>query len=453
MNLWHKISNIGIQNSLSEADVRRARLTNRLLFIGFCLSLTYIPVFIKQNSMPLLINVCTLIVALGSLFFLVRKSQHNLAAILLCFFLITHMILSGVMIQGGTGRYFLFLFSIIGFAIVQQQRIGILIFVYAVSGFFLSEYIHLWVEPIITRTSDSNHAVYVLNMLIIFMGGFFLIFHYKRGNAVYEADIIAQKGQIEKQHDQLTETHKEIKDSIRYAKRIQAAILPQQKELDAQLNDYFVLYEPKDIVAGDFYWLEKKDNKVFFAVADCTGHGVPGAMVSVICNNALNRSVRELNLSDPGKILDACRNIVVQEFEKSDEEVRDGMDITLITIEGNNLQFAGANNSLWILRNNEHITLRADKQPIGKFEINLPYSTKDFELQKGDVLYLFSDGYADQFGGEKGKKLKLKALLELFLAINQRPMKDQKEELLQFFNDWRTGYEQVDDVCVVGVRI
>jgi serine phosphatase RsbU (regulator of sigma subunit) len=226
------------------------------------------------------------------------------------------------------------------------------------------------------------------------------------------------------------------------------------------LQESFILYKPKDIVAGDFYWLEsvpgpgKNDSPlVLFAAADCTGHGVPGAMVSVVCNNGLNRSVREYGLTDPGKILDKTREIVVQEFEKSEEEVKDGMDIALCSLKGTTLQYAGAHNPLWIIRNGELLETKANKQPIGKFDNPEPYTTHTIELQKGDSVYIFSDGFADQFGGDNGKKLKTANFKKLLLSIQKENMQKQKELIDEAFESWKGNIEQLDDVCVIGVKI
>ena len=192
---------------------------------------------------------------------------------------------------------------------------------------------------------------------------------------------------------------------------------------------------------------------MLFAAADCTGHGVPGAMVSVICNNGLNRSVREYGLTDPGKILDKTREIVISEFEKSEEEVKDGMDIALCSIENNILKYAGAHNPLWIIRNDEIIECKANKQPIGKYDSLESYKTHLVELQQGDSIYIFSDGFADQFGGEKGKKLKTGNLKKLLLSFQNESMQKQKDLLNQAFENWKGELEQLDDVCVIGVRI
>ena len=204
-----------------------------------------------------------------------------------------------------------------------------------------------------------------------------------------KAEVEQQKEVLELAHDELEEKNQEIMDSIVYAKRIQSAILPPLKLVKKYLQESFILYKPKDVVAGDFYWMENKDGKVLFAAADCTGHGVPGAMVSVVCNNGLNRSVREHGLTIPGEILDKTREIVVNEFEKSEEDVKDGMDIALCSIEGMKLQYAGAYNPLWIIRNGEVLETKANKQPIGQFEKPEPYTTHSFDLEKGDAIYIF----------------------------------------------------------------
>lgn len=254
-------------------------------------------------------------------------------------------------------------------------------------------------------------------------------------------------------HQELKEKNDEILDSIAYAKRIQTAILPPEKMVKALLPNSFVLYLPKDVVAGDFYWMQKSDNKVFFAAADCTGHGVPGAMVSVICNNALNRAVNEFDRRTPATILDQAREIVIQEFDKSEEDVKDGMDLALCSIVDMKLEFAGAHNPLWIIRNNEILEFKGDKQPVGNFEMAKPFTNQGYDLESGDLIYIFSDGYVDQFGGVKGKKFKPKQFRELLLNIHQKPLDEQSKILEETIIEWRGDIDQVDDICVIGVKI
>jgi serine phosphatase RsbU (regulator of sigma subunit) len=267
--------------------------------------------------------------------------------------------------------------------------------------------------------------------------------------------VLQQKTEIEEQHKVLEEQHREITDSINYAKRIQEAILPPLKLVKGYMPDSFILYQPKDIVAGDFYWMEGVNNLIIFAAADCTGHGVPGAMVSVVCHNAMNRAVKEFMLVKPNEILDKTREIVLETFEKSDEDVNDGMDIALCSIntESKKLSYSGANNGLYLIRDGELTQVKPDKQPIGNYQDAKPFTLHEFDLKKGDVLYTFSDGYPDQFGGPKGKKFMYKNFRNLLLDIHQKPMNEQHSLLVKAFEEWRGAHEQIDDVCVIGVRI
>jgi len=320
-----------------------------------------------------------------------------------------------------------------------------------------------------------------LSLIIIFTG--FLFNRFKVTNK--------QKKIIEHQKLLVEEKNKEVLDSIIYAKRLQEAILPPQKMVKEFLPDSFIFYKPKDIVAGDFYWMETIQSAVgssqpavgsqksavhsqqpeflpaencqliLFAAADCTGHGVPGAMVSVVCSNALNRVVKELNISEPGKILDKVRDLVVNQFAKSDEDVKDGMDISLCTLNKNTneLQYSGANNALWLIRNNDLMEYKPDKQPIGKTDSPAPFKTTKINVQQGDILYLFTDGYADQFGGANsngklaGKKFKASNLKKLFLKIKNETMDKQRSLVNETFQNWKGDLEQIDDVCVIGIRI
>jgi len=263
------------------------------------------------------------------------------------------------------------------------------------------------------------------------------------------------KKQIEEQKHLVDEKNTEITDSISYAKRLQDAILPTTEVISSSLSDNFVLYLPKDIVAGDFYWLEKVGDKILFAAADCTGHGVPGAMVSVVCHNALNRAVREFNLLQPSMILDKVTDLVIETFEESTEEVKDGMDIALCSfnLKTNEVQYAGANNSLYFVKEGSFTEIKPTKQPVGKYDNRKEFENHVLKADVGDVFYLFTDGFADQFGGEKGKKFKYKPFKELLTEIAHEPMSTQKDKLNESLAKWKGDYQQVDDVCVIGVRL
>lgn len=275
---------------------------------------------------------------------------------------------------------------------------------------------------------------------------------------------------ISKQKEIVEHKNKEILDSINYAKYIQNALLPSEKIINELPVECFILFKPKDIVSGDFYWIhnnpisEKSVDEVYIAAVDCTGHGVPGALVSVVGNNGLNRCLKEYGIHDTGKILDKLSELVEETFEKSENELKDGMDISLLKISSDNnehstrkfhLQWSGANNPLWIIRKNSTIIeeIKADKQPVGKFMERKNFTSHSLFLEKGDRLYLFTDGYADQFGGPKGKKFKYRQLEEVLLSTIHLTLTDQKQALENAFDSWKANHEQVDDVCIIGISV
>jgi len=272
-------------------------------------------------------------------------------------------------------------------------------------------------------------------------------------------DIQQQKEKIELQAHELTEKNKEITDSIHYAKRIQLAILPPDDELERMLPESFVLYKPKDIVSGDFYWLHQAADKVLVAAVDCTGHGVPGALMSVVGSNMLNQIVSEPSNTKTNSILNALnKNISINLQQRSQNAgLRDGMDISLcaLDLKKRTVEFSGAMNSAYLVRNKEVTEIPANKIAIGTWHEHPDklYDCHEHALQKDDMLFLFTDGYADQFGGPKGKKFRYKQLLEMLLANSDKSCKQQKEILNDTFEEWRGKLEQVDDVCIIGVRI
>jgi len=285
----------------------------------------------------------------------------------------------------------------------------------------------------------------------------FLLFVFNRLKVTRkQKDVIeSQKEIVETAHHQLENKNQEILDSIFYAKKIQSAILPPDKMVNQFLKESFILYKPKDIVAGDFYWLEVVGDVIYYAAADCTGHGVPGAMVSVVCHGALSRAIREFKLTSPAKILDKVRELVIETFNASQDEIKDGMDIALCALnyKTNTIHYSGANNSLYIVNNGKIKEVKANKQPIGRYVTSEPFTNHEISLSKGDTIYIFTDGYVDQFGGPKGKKFMYQPFRELLLSIQEKEMEAQKTTLNKAFETWRGDIEQVDDVCIIGVRI
>lgn len=284
-------------------------------------------------------------------------------------------------------------------------------------------------------------------------------------NERLEVQVKERTAQIEYQKYEIEQQNKDILDSIKYAKRIQNAILPSDKKFKSLLPDSFVFFRPRDIVSGDFYWIDatmttNDDPRqlIVYATADCTGHGVPGAFVSIIGNNFLNLGKTNREVNSPADALDFLNQGINKSFNAAsgNEAIRDGMDIALcaLDLDRMKLQFAGAKNPLYLLRAGELKIFKADKQPIGYMDLDLKSFTNHvIDLQKGDILYTFSDGFADQFGGESGKKYKYKHFQNFLISIAHLPMEEQKLKLSEEFKRWKGSFEQLDDVLVIGVKI
>ncbi len=278
----------------------------------------------------------------------------------------------------------------------------------------------------------------------------FSLFLFKRYKLTQQQNQI-----INNKNTQIEEQNKEIIDSITYAKRLQDAILPAIASIKETFPNSFVLYKPKAIVAGDFYWAEKIKDLYFIAAADSTGHGVPGAIVSVVCSNALNRSVKEFNLTDTGKILDKTRELVLETFEKSSEDVKDGMDISFlcVNLKTKSVSWSGANNALWYVQGDQLKEIKPDKQPIGKTDSPKPFVSHTIESAPGTSFYLFTDGFADQFGGPDGKKFKYKQFSDVLVKNDHLDPEKQRDLIERTFEEWKGKLEQVDDVCLIRIKL
>lgn len=338
-----------------------------------------------------------------------------------------------------------------------------------------SEFEHQKEVADLKRKADEKHDFIIRVSLICGLVAMIIIIAivlrgYRNKKAAHErlmeqnAVITSQHSEIELQKQEIEEKNKDITDSIHYALRLQNAMLPPELFLRKHLQEYFILFKPKDIVSGDFYWAHECGNdKFLFAVVDCTGHGVPGSMVSIIANNALNRAVDEFKLIHPGDILNKLAELVEEYFNKNSvDEIRDGMDISLCLYDRKTkqLEFAGANNSLWIVRKNvnyELIEVKADKQPIGRYEYRKAFTNHIMQMQAGDWIYLHTDGYGDQFGGPDlnrgGKKFKSSRLKQMLMAAGNNPSEEKRLELEKTLAEWAAGYEQNDDICLMGVRV
>ena len=270
--------------------------------------------------------------------------------------------------------------------------------------------------------------------------------------------LFEQKKVVEHQKQLVDEKQKEIVDSINYARRIQTALMAHDKLLSKHLPEHFVLFRPKDIVAGDFYWATPTSGGFMYVTGDCTGHGVPGAFMSLLNISKLNETINQKNITRPDLVFNDIRNEITRALnpEDSTEDSKDGMDAVLCKLDLKNmkLQYAAANNAFYIIRNKEVFVCKADKMHVGKaFNIAGTFTFCEFELQKGDAIYTFSDGYSDQFGGPNRKRFKSNQLKELLVNISHLTMPEQKNKLTEAFENWKGDIEQIDDVLVIGVRV
>ena len=455
-SLWRKVTLSGLRSGANPHDRKCILLINRMSMLNTLLMI----LFSVLGPIVGLYQVLFFSIPFAIAFALPPiLNRLNFLEFSRYYFSVTPLIfLVAVCIHNGSelgDKYFILTTATIPILIFRERWIiYTLFFINVIMYFFIvwyqANYLPMEAFPAYIQKQYSSFSI-----LSVFGIIFFVVIYFRSDSEDYELE-------LEEKNFLISQKNGEIIDSINYAKRLQEAILPPLEEISEHLPDSFVLYKPKDIVAGDFYFADHKGDHFFIAAADCTGHGVPGAMVSVVCSNALNRAIIELELTDPGKILDKVTELVCETFKKSHNVVNDGMDISLcaFNLKTKEVSWAGANNPLWYINSSPDLTseasfkeITANKQTVGKNDFYKPFTTHKLSLKKGDILYLFTDGYADQFGGQKGKKFKYKQLGDLLLSINNRPVKEQHALLDKAFEDWKGAHDQVDDVCIIGIRL
>ncbi len=296
-------------------------------------------------------------------------------------------------------------------------------------------------------------ALCILGMIILLF--WLRIRSLNLGRLRLETEVKKRTFQIQKQSQDLLKKNAHITASITSAKRLQEAIIPSENVLKEAIPNSFVFYLPKSILSGDFYWFNQMGDYTFVAAADCTGHGIQGAILSVICYNTLNRAVNEMRITNPAKILSVVRDLIISRFYKAENVIEDGMDISLIVINNKtkHAKWAGAFNPLWVIRNNDLIELKGDLQPVGYTYNMRPFTEYEVQLQEGDKVYLFSDGFADQFSGKGNVKYGRSRFKKLLLSLTNHRIDEQREFLEHEFNRWKGESEQIDDICVLGLKI
>jgi serine phosphatase RsbU (regulator of sigma subunit) len=308
--------------------------------------------------------------------------------------------------------------------------------------------------------ADGNNYSFVLYGLAIAVV-IILILRLQTRLLVRTRKLLREKEQaldlVDKQRTELEIKDRDLTDSLIYAQRIQEALLPSQAYFSRHFNDSFILFKPKDIVSGDFYWIGEKGEKIFVVAADCTGHGVPGALMSVIGHEVIEKTINDIGIENPSEILGVLNRALEKTFSREKNIgtiIRDGMDVGICVIERKNrkMQFAGAFFPLYLIRNKRLSEIRGDKIIIGMNPEGIPYNNHDIDLQEDDVFYLFSDGYVDQFGGEENKKFMYRRFRYLLLNIHSFPFSDQKAVLEENIKSWMGRNQQVDDMLVIGFK-
>ncbi|MDA3882949.1 MAG: YfiR/HmsC family protein [Bacteroidales bacterium] len=325
-----------------------------------------------------------------------------------------------------------------------------------------SDKLHTQDKKIVSQfnTIEQQHSViiaFILFFIIILILGYIIYRQYKLTQKINK-ELAIKNTEVSKKRDMITEQHKHITDSIVYARRIQHAILPPENIIAQNIPNHFILFKPRDIVSGDYYWMTQIDDLIVITAADCTGHGVPGAFMSLLGITFLNEIVHEKNILEPHLILNELRLRIINSLNKqhSEEEYKDGMDmaICLIDKKQNTLSYSGAHNPLYIIRNGELEEIKADRMPVGLSEkMDSSFQVHKKTINPGDAFYIFSDGYADQFGGPDNKKFMARSFKKLLLSIHEKEMEEQKSILDSTITEWRGDTEQIDDILIIGLKM
>ncbi len=448
------ILNIGVSTNNLESLNRKIRVSNLISFITIIAMAGYIPAAIVfKEAAIFVLNMIFMFSAFLS-FYLITKKKYYLAFYIGCTY---------GLIYFGTGpifyglrsnlQFFLLIMCLIAIALFESTVMLRIYVALAVSEFFALAICLKDVPPLLHFTPEMEKVqdvIAVLNLLFLFIITIIFFSFFRRENLIFQKDILKQKDIIE-------EKQKEILDSIAYAKRIQFSLLASDNLLKTNLPDHFVVFKPKDVVSGDFYWATPTPEGFLYITADCTGHGVPGAFMSLLNISKLSQVINENKITRPDIILNNIRTEIIKALNaEGSEESKDGMDAVLCKLDIKNmkLQYAAANNAFHIIRDGKLLTCKADKMPVGKgHDDSISFTFNELQLEKGDMIYTFTDGYADQFGGNKGKKFKYKQLEDLLLSIHSLPLKEQQTLLDQKFENWKGKLDQVDDVLIIGVKV
>ncbi|MCD6065350.1 MAG: hypothetical protein K0S33_176 [Bacteroidetes bacterium] len=444
------IANIGITGEIGFELRNKLRVFNSANMVIFLISFFYCLVGITNGFY---IAACVTGYSMASnvfAFCLVKHKKYDFAFHYTIWYGFAFLTAFSSLFGKANNSYYYFLFMPVACNILFDKK-GITVTYVVISALLMIANVY-WV--------DNYQPYYPTRAWMLYMsypnilGAAMLIF---LGVRLFKVENHKYANQIEEQKEVLEEKNREITDSINYAKRIQSALIPSEEEFTRHFKESFVLFKPKDIVSGDFYWVTKKNGMIFYATADCTGHGVPGGFMTMLGVSFLDQIINDSNILEPARVLDILRDRLISTLKQTGNagENKDGMDIVLCRIEegSKKLTYSAANNSLYIYRDGSFNEYKPDKQPCGFYHELKPFTQKEIDLQPGDVIYTFTDGFADQFGGPKGKKFKYKKLEQAIIDFQVRPLSEQRNELNRSFENWRGNLEQIDDVCIIGIRL
>lgn len=452
INTW---LNNGASPENSQALNRKIRMSNLIAGFTIVVLSLYIPIFLYYHNPYDLAGNFVFLAACIVNFPLLRNGKYKTAFFMLTTLGFAYMISGGIFYGLESNlHYFLLVMCMIAAVMFDNRTTIKIYFVVGVVSFFLVEYFMYNREPIIGYSPEMKSVLKVVsytNLFVLFLIICIFILFFKDDNLRYQRE-------VEEQSRLIAEKNKEMTDSINYALRLQNGLLPSRQDLVKLYPGSFLYYSPKDIVSGDFYWFHSVGHQTYIACGDCTGHGVPGALMSVLGINLLTEIIEGKKASEPAEILDQLRTGIIKSLNKDvgSGEYKDGMDISLVKIdnEGRTCTYAGANNPLYHVSNGELTEYKACKQPVGYIAGMKPFTQEKFELAYGDHVIFFTDGYADQFGGKANKKFMYKPFKELIKKVVSFADPETSALLLEKeLKSWRGSFEQVDDVCVMGVKV
>ncbi len=450
--VFQNIKNWGIESNTPSNEIRTIRLLNYICFTGSAVALFYAVIFTFLGEfIPVLVDLAILILFMPSLI-LNKKAKYETARVFLIITSNLSVFLLMVVYGNINGDELFFISTaILGIIIFKNFKNAVMSFLFACGFFFASLLYTEYYEPKFTFDHAIIGPLNVLHVVVIALIVFLLITYVKSENNRYER-------QITNINEDLNHKKSYILNSLKYASRIQKSIIGSKEDILKKFKDGFIIFKPKDIVSGDFYWFaELGDNKIIASV-DCTGHGVPAAFMTIMGSNFLNDIIFDDRILSPEKILIELDKRIMKKLSEVDgEKVNDGMDIALVKInsKSRDIEFSGAMTSIIKISNNETFKINGDRIPVGSSQYGRvkEFTKKVIHYEEGDKFYLMTDGYQDQFGGPKGKKFLKKNLRKLIQEIHDLPMTEQRIQLETKLSEWKQNKDQTDDVLIIGLTI